>query len=209
MDSTRLRKAFKYPADENDENSHDEMDEEEQEHLLQNLQESEMSTNAIYTIAFTSLPLVVIVPFLWYLFRSTARSTVLLCLLSITSLASSSYMMYMVPVSTPLGSLSAPSRTTPAGQQRASGISQSSFLITSAGSPINQFLPWLNALIGVLLFLASWAYRSRSDVPEGLWLFLLLPGLIFGMVVIARRSMAEVESGLGQLRGMRYGYKGA
>ncbi|EXJ58624.1 hypothetical protein A1O7_06051 [Cladophialophora yegresii CBS 114405] len=205
MDSTRLRKAFKYPPDDDGDGSQEAMDEEEQEHLLQNLQASETSTNEIYTTVFTCLPLVIVLPFLWYLFRSTSGTMVLLCLLGITSLVSSAYIMYMVPVSTTLGSLS---NLTRIARRDYSG-SRTSFLLTSDQSPINQYLPYLNAFICALLFLASWGYLSRSDVPEGLWLFLLLPGLIFGMVFMAKRSMAEIETGLSELRGMRYQYKGA
>ncbi|OCT51611.1 hypothetical protein CLCR_09062 [Cladophialophora carrionii] len=210
MDSTRLRKAFKYPSDDDGDGSQEAMDEEEQEHLLQNLQASETSTNEIYTTVFTCLPLVILMPFLWYLSRSTSGTMVLLCLLGITSLISSAYIMYMVPVSTPLGSLSNLPRIASSAQQRRNySSSQTSFLLTSDQSPINQYLPYLNAFICALLFLASWGYWSRSDVPEGLWLFLLLPGVVFGMVFMAKRSMAEIETGLSELRGMRYQYKGA
>jgi hypothetical protein len=169
-----------------------------------------MSTNAIYRMLFTGLPLVVILPFLWYLGRSTTRSMALLCLLGITSLVSSAYIMYMVPVGAPPGSLSVlPSRTASSFQQRRDHhVSQPSLLLTSDESPINQYLPYLNLFISVLLLLASWAYRSR-DAPEGFWLFLLLPGLIFGMVFVARRSISDIQTGLGKLRGMRYEYKGA
>ncbi|EXJ68308.1 uncharacterized protein A1O5_08923 [Cladophialophora psammophila CBS 110553] len=210
--TTRLRKTFKYPSEDDGNMSHEEMDEEEQEHLLQNLQASETSTNAIYTMLFTGLPLIVTLPFMWYLSISTSRAMAFLCLLSITSLISSAYIMYMIPTSTPLGSLSVPPRTTPITRQRqahGTGLSQSAFLFASAESPIDQYLPYLNAFIGVLLFIASMGYRSRNDVPEGLWLFLLLPGLIFGMVFITRRSMSEVHAGLAELQGLRYDYRGA
>ena len=76
-------------------------------------------------------------------------------------------------------------------------------------SPINQYLPYLNAFISALLLLASWGYCSRTDVPEGLWLFLLLPGVIFGMVFMARSSISEIQVGLSELQGMKYEYKGA
>ncbi|KIW31901.1 uncharacterized protein PV07_03489 [Cladophialophora immunda] len=212
MSTARLRKTFKYPSEDDEDMSHEEMDEEEQEHLLQNLQASEISTNAIYTMVFTGLPLIVTLPFMWYLSMSTSRAMAFLCLLSITSLASSAYIMYMIPTSTPLGSLSATTRTAPPTRQRqtyGTGISQTGFLLTSAESPINQYLPYLNAFIGALLFIASMGYRSRTDVPEGLWLFLLLPGLIFGMVFITRRSMSDVHAGLAELDGLRYEYRGA
>ncbi|KIX94433.1 uncharacterized protein Z520_09819 [Fonsecaea multimorphosa CBS 102226] len=214
MSTARLRKTFKYPSEDDEDMSHEEMDEEEQEHLLQNLQASETSTNAIYTMVFTGLPLVVTLPFMWYLSRSTSRAMAFLCLLSITSLASSAYIMYMIPTSTPIGSLSSgPTRTTSSTtrqrQAHGTGVSQGAFLLTSSESPINQYLPYLNAFIDALLFIASMGYRSRHDVPEGLWLFLLLPGLIFAMVFITRRSMSEVHAGLAELEGLRYEYRGA
>ncbi|OAG43767.1 hypothetical protein AYO21_01994 [Fonsecaea monophora] len=213
MSAARLRKTFKYPSEDDADMSHEEMDEEEQENLLQNLQASETSTNAIYTVMFTALPLVVTLPFMMYLTMSTSRAMAFLCLLSITSLASSAYIMYMVPTSTPLGSLSTSSRSSPtATRQRhvhGTGIPQTGFLLSSADSPINQYLPYLNAFIDVLLVIASMGYRSRSDVPEGLWLLLLLPGLIFGMVFLTRKSMSEVNAGLAELEGLRYDYRGA
>ena len=82
-------------------------------------------------------------------------------------------------------------------------------LMVEEESPINRYLPYLNAVIDALLLLASLAYCSRTDVPEGLWLFLLLPGVIFGMVFMARASMSEIQTGLSELQGMRYEYKGA
>ncbi|KAJ9607007.1 hypothetical protein H2200_009018 [Cladophialophora chaetospira] len=210
MDSTRLRKAFKYPTDDDGTGSHEDMDEEEQEQVLESMQASETSSNAIYTLLFTGLPLVVILPFIRYLFLSTSSSMALLCLLSITSLVSSAYMMYMIPLGTPLGSLSKVLRPTPsAQQQRDHAFSRTSFLLTSDESPINQYLPYLNAFISVLLFLASWAYRSRTGAPAGFWVVLLFPGINFIMVFMTKRSMAEVQTGLSELRGMRYEYKGA
>ena len=161
-------------------------------------------------LLFTGLPLVVILPFIWYLFLSTTRSMALLCLVSITSLISSAYIMYMIPLGTPLGPLSELPRTKSSAQQRRDhGLSQTSFLLTSDESPINQYLPYMNAFISALLFLSSWAYRSRNGAPDGFWVFLSFPGVIFVMVFLARRSMGEIQNGLSELRGMRYGYKGA
>jgi hypothetical protein len=114
--------------------------------------------------------------------------------------------MFFIPVKTQMGSLSRASRIfTDQGRHDARSL----FSFSSDDTPVNQYLPWLNVFISALLFLAAWAYRNRSDVPEGLWLFLLLPGVIFGMVFVARRSMAEIETGLADLKGLRYGYKGA
>ena len=177
----------------------------EQEHLLTRLRASESSTNAQYTLIFTALPLVVTLPFLWYLTLSTSKSMALLCLLSITSLASSSYIMFFVPVSTST-SPSVAERSAPPNSR--AEAARRKFALSDQ-SPINQYLPYLNASIDALLFLASMAYRRRTNVPEGLWLFLLLPGVMFAMVFMARRSINEISRGLDELQGLRYEYKGA
>ncbi|KAL6251271.1 hypothetical protein RBB50_001479 [Rhinocladiella similis] len=219
MNATRLRKAFKYPSDDDGTDaSHDEMDEQEQESLLTRLRASESSTNAQYTLIFTALPLIVTLPFLWYLFLATSRIMALLCLLSITSLGSSAYIMSFMPVSSTSSSPGSASGRRPPppsvvfGPASSSGRdSSSSFFATSPDDgPVKQYLPYMNAAISViLLLLAAMGYRARTDVPEGLWLFLVLPAVIFGMVVMARRSIGEIQTGLRELQGMKYDYKGA
>jgi hypothetical protein len=177
----------------------------EQEQLLTKLRKSESSTNSFYTAIFTGLPCVVTLPFLWYLSLSTTRPMALLCLLSITSLASSAYVMYFVPVSHTAGASSSSASSSVAR------TAQRPVLPVAGGeeSPVNQYLPYLNAFICALLLLASWGYSSRTDVPEGLWLFLLLPAVVCGMVFVARRSIGDIQAGLGELQGLKYDYKGA
>lgn len=72
-----------------------------------------------------------------------------------------------------------------------------------------MYLPYLNGAISGLLLLASWSLKRRPDSQEGLWVFLLLPAIMFVMVMIVRKSMADVEAGITQLDGMKYNYKGA
>jgi hypothetical protein len=72
-----------------------------------------------------------------------------------------------------------------------------------------MYLPYLNGSISGLLLLASWSLKRRPDSQEGLWAFLLLPAIMFVMVMIVRKSMADVEAGITQLDGMKYNYKGA
>ena len=72
-----------------------------------------------------------------------------------------------------------------------------------------MYLPYLNGAISGLLLLASWSLKRRPDSQEGLWVFLLLPAIMFAMVMIVRKSVADVEAGITQLDGMKYNYKGA
>lgn len=75
--------------------------------------------------------------------------------------------------------------------------------------PVEKYLPYLNGGISGLLLLASWSLKRRPDSQEGLWVFLVLPAAMFGMIMVARKSMADVEVGITQLNGMKYDYKGA
>jgi hypothetical protein len=72
-----------------------------------------------------------------------------------------------------------------------------------------MYLPYLNGAISGLLLLASWSLKRRPDSQEGLWVFLLLPAIMFAMVMVVRKSVADVEAGITQLDGMKYNYKGA
>ncbi|KAJ9497911.1 hypothetical protein LTR99_002915 [Exophiala xenobiotica] len=217
MDTTRVRKAFKYPSDDDGTDvSHDELDEQdtlfittEQENLLTKLRASESSTNAQYTLIFTVLPLIVSLPFFWYLSISTTRTMALLCLLSITSLGASAYIMHFVPIPGSSSSSSRSGRRPPPSSVFGTGTRSGQRLMVLDETPINHYLPYLSGSISALLLLAAWGYQSRTDVPEGLWLFLLLPAVIFGMVFMARRSIIEIQTGLTELQGMRYEYKGA
>lgn len=212
MDSTRLRNTFKYPSESEDSDaSRDELDEEgnthadirsstehsstdhhspEQESLISNLRTSEAEQNAQYNLIFSILPLTVVLPFLLYLPSCSPRSA-LFCLLAITSLCSTSFTMRYLPMDSP----------------RARGRTRR-FNIEIDG-PVEVCLPYLNGGISGLLLLASWSLKRRPDSQEGFWVFLLLPAIIFAMIMIARKSMADVQSGITQLDGMKYRYKGA
>lgn len=72
-----------------------------------------------------------------------------------------------------------------------------------------MYLPYLDGAISGLLLLASWSLKRRPDSQEGLWVFLLLPAIMFAMVMVVRKSVADVEAGITQLDGMKYNYKGA
>ena len=74
---------------------------------------------------------------------------------------------------------------------------------------MQTLLPWLNLAITILLLVTSWAVKGRVSAPEPLWLFLLLPAVMLGAITVARKSMTDVQVGIGELEGKRYDYKGA
>jgi hypothetical protein len=196
MDSTRLRQTFKYPTDDSASDSHDELDEQSQDHLITSLKAAETASNETYTLIFSILPLAVTPVFIYFLVApSTLRSLPLLCLLALTSLLASAYTMRFIPLH--------PS-TSPGHIQLARPA-----LFVDADSPIQTLLPWLNLAIAVLLLPSSYAVKGRASAPGALWLFLLLPAVMLGVVSFARKSMKDVLMGIAELEGKRYGYKGA
>ena len=75
--------------------------------------------------------------------------------------------------------------------------------------PVELYLPYLNGGVSALLLLASWSLKRRSDSQEVLWVFLLLPAITFTMVMITRKSMADVKAGIAKLDDMKYNFRGA
>lgn len=75
--------------------------------------------------------------------------------------------------------------------------------------PLGRTLPFLNMGICFLLCVAGFGLRNRKDVPGGFWAFLFLPAVVLGVVGVVRRSMRDVQEGIGELEKRRYGYKGA
>jgi glucan phosphoethanolaminetransferase (alkaline phosphatase superfamily) len=207
MDAARLRKTFKYPEETSD-SERDELDEQgrihrpihdmiktdihwaEQEKLISTLRTKEAEQNALYNLIFSILPLTVVVPFLVYLFAGRPKVS-LLCLLAITSLLSTAYTMRFVPVN---------------GESTTKRFSPR---ITELDGPIEKYFAYLNGAIAGLLLLAAWSLRRQSDSPEGLWVFLLLPAVMLVMIMVARKSMSDVEASIVELDGMKYEYKGA
>ena len=94
-------------------------------------------------------------------------------------------------------------------RQQAAGGGSSGFFGDGPDSPLTVYLPYLNAFLAVLLVVLAGGFRGKSGVPEGLWAFFLLPAVTFGMVLVVRSSISDVQKGLAELQGMRYDYKGA
>ena len=85
MASTRLRKAFHYPSEEDDADSPDELDEEHQEALIETLQTQDAQKNALYRTLFLAIPLLSTLFFLYtFISANTARKR-LVSILAISS----------------------------------------------------------------------------------------------------------------------------
>lgn len=80
-----------------------------------------------------------------------------------------------------------------------------------ADGPLLQTLPILNAVMCGLLVLAGWIMKGQASrgVPEYMWMYFILPAVMWGMTTIARRSIVDEQKELRELKGLKYGYKGA
>ncbi len=203
----RLRHTFKYPSSESSPSpSRDELDEEEQESLLSTLSTSATRHDCTYRLIFTALPLLATLPFLYQMTVNPSRSTALPTVLALTSLGITAYSMGSVRLDEAMGK--AGKRPSTIFARPDSGASASA--LAQAGGPLMVYLPWLNAAIALLLLLLSFLLSNRTDrVSQGFWVLLLLPAVMLGVVTVVRGSMVEIQSGLGELRGLRYEYKGA
>lgn len=234
MDTTRIRKTFKYPTeDDASQDSRDELDEEEQEQLISSLQSQSQSSNTLYMIIFTLLPVLISPLYIYYLLFVRATTLKLLNLLALTSLLASSFtMLFMTTVGVQETASAARTRLDKRQRQTARQTFSSnansnnslSGIVTrvldrvddirldlDVDGPLLKTLPILNGIICGLLCLSGWILKGkyRNSTSEMMWLYLLLPAAMFGMTTVARKTIADETKGLNELRGMKYTYKGA
>ncbi|TVY48386.1 hypothetical protein LOCC1_G000932 [Lachnellula occidentalis] len=202
LTTSRLRKTFRYPTDTSDTDSLPEvMDEEEQENLIKNLTKQNTSLNIQYTRILLALPLVCILPYLSALF---AQPTTLLSILSISSLLSTAWMVFVLPSGeTGISSLDKLNNT-PAILSDG-GVENPKRVMDSEG-PMRQYLPYLNVGLCLLLGVLGKQMRERGD---GMWWVLSwLPAAVYVIVLCGKFVMGGVDPGM-ELEGLRYEFRGA
>lgn len=166
----------------------------EQETLISTLRTRDQSTNTLYKTAFLALPLLSTLVYLPLIFTSSTSASTsshpfLLSLLSITSLLSTAYTLHFIPLTTPDTKGKTP------------------LYRLEPGSPVTTYLPYLNGGLSALLTLIALLAWRRERVEEA-WRG-VLPGVVFAVVMFARREMGVVSREVGGLERLRYGYKGA
>jgi hypothetical protein len=172
----------------------------EQENLIRTLEQENTTRNKQFATALLVLPLLSIVPYIPILFDG---HTTLLSILSITSLLSTAYLLYVLPPGQTaisyLDNLNASSFINDPSRR------QFSQTLGLDEGPIRQYLPYLNfGLSGFLVLL--WLVVSRKIE---LWAgFGWLPVGVYGVVLLAKWMMGSVDPE-GELGGLRYGFKGA
>ncbi|KAI1820967.1 hypothetical protein F4861DRAFT_545063 [Xylaria intraflava] len=211
--TNRLRRTFAYPSDttptpsrnHEDEDDGPALDEQEQEALIQSLAQQNAKRNAQFRRALLTIPALYAIPYLTVLFgaltsgreRRRAVAEMWIAVLSLSSLASTAWMLWSLPPGTTgiqaLDEWAAPSQhNRPRSWPR-------------HRSPLARYLPLLNAALCALLLLAGFAWQSRrlGDV-----LLAALPGALYAVVLGAKILMGGTDPER-ELGALRYGYKGA
>jgi len=170
----------------------------EQENLIRTMQQQTIAQNKIYNNVFLVLPLVCVLPYLSTLFQP---QTSLLSLLSITSLLSTAFLVYILPPGTTsilfLDTLNSP--FTP-GSHSGAGL-----VHHQPQGPIETYLPYLNIVLSMMLGLLGMVTRGKEELWMG---FAWLPGAVYAVVVGGKWVMGSVNPEV-ELAGLRYGFKGA
>lgn len=228
--TARLRRTFAYPTDESTaSDSPEALDEDEQETLIATLATQNETRNAQFRYLLFALPTLSSIPYLISLVTLHHPQSALLAL---TSLASTSWLLYCLPPAETgipyLDKLGQPSarpavrsgilsdqeddddatalrRSRTSRRRRASSFSVAAHAVFHR-TPLEQWLPYLNlGLCGVLFVIG--VLKSAKNGGGSLVLD-LLPGVVYAVVLAAKMVMGEVDPE-GELGGLRYEYKGA
>ena len=206
MATSRLRKAFRYPSEEDEDPSL--MDEEQQDKLIEDLQQQDADKTTLYNNIFQGVPLSAALFFLHtFVLANTSRQR-LIALLAISSLLCTSYALRFMPIR-------APDKKGKKAVYRAE----------AEHTPVEKYLLSLNAALAGLLLIsatASWRRDAREDawreaLPASMHPHLrsTLPldrpahcfEVVFALSMFVRQQLTPVD--FEELQRARYELKGA
>ncbi|MCJ1355128.1 MAG: hypothetical protein MMC33_005119 [Icmadophila ericetorum] len=192
MATTRLRKAFKYPTedDNNEEDTAIALDEEEQEKLIQKLRAEDEEQNDEWTRRFFSVPMGSMMTYIPALLFFTNRPAQLLSVCCVTSLICTAYILFI-----------------PNTKSRPTSYTDRTKWEKPELSPLQKYLPWLNAVLAGVLACYALPVKWKNETHDGFWLLCALPALVLGVIIVAKRMIISVS--LDDLEELKYPYKGA
>ncbi|KAK5697230.1 hypothetical protein LTR97_007365 [Elasticomyces elasticus] len=187
MATARLRRAVKYPSDDDDEP--DELDEEHQEKLIADLKATDAQRNELYLMLFLALQLAGALYFAYaFVVRSRNAQQRLLALLSLSSTLCTAYILHYMRIEAP----------------RRKGKT-AVYKLNAAKGPVEEYLAYLNMALAAMLLLAatlSWRRSLYEDAARQ-----ALPAILFGSAMFVRQQVAPLD--MEELQKAKYNYKGA
>ncbi|PGG97976.1 hypothetical protein AJ79_09031 [Helicocarpus griseus UAMH5409] len=197
MASVKLRRTFRYPDSDSENETREELDEEEQEAMIQKLLRQDEKRNHQYTLIFTAIPLVSTLLYLpSIIFLASTGPQRICCLLSITSLLSTAYIMKYLRLERPDRKGKRPMRDIGAEQQAG-----------PLGALLERYIGPVNISICSILAITAYVGNGTNRLEDMFWILCLVPGVVFFLVWVCRKIMISVD--VKELEGLRYEYKGA
>ncbi|WPH01006.1 Hypothetical protein R9X50_00384000 [Acrodontium crateriforme] len=187
MASSRLRKAFKYP-DEDDDALSDELDEEHQEQLINSLQVEDAQKSSLYRNIFLVVPLTGALFFVYTFVEASSARQRLIALLSFTTMLCTAYILQFMPLQPPERKGKTPL-----------------YKLDAAKGPVNKYFVYLVASLAGLLLLAA-GVSWRKGAHEAAWRE-TLPAIVLGLTIVARQFLAPLN--MDELQQAQFNYKGA
>ncbi|KAG5984413.1 hypothetical protein E4U55_004875 [Claviceps digitariae] len=211
----RLRRTFRYP---DDSSLPENLDEQEQESLIADLSAQNALQNHHLARLLLALPLATTILYLPLLFRTPREA--ITALLSLTSLLSTTYLLYALPPETtglqPLDAWITRGRVPHAAGSAAAGVMERQARRLQRGlgcerAPLEMYLPYLNGVLAVVLALMGLVTeRAAGGGGEGGFAWIVrgnLPGIVYGVVLLAKVVMGGVDPER-ELSPLKYEYRG-
>ncbi|KAF2117553.1 hypothetical protein BDV96DRAFT_611310 [Lophiotrema nucula] len=219
MATTRLRKTFQYPTDDEDAEMEEGMDEQDQEELISKLSTRDTSSTNLYTQLLLILPLS---PVLLYIPQIFDVSLSVPSILAIASLLASAYTLYFLPLPPVTGSTTSDSSAiSPSKKGKSTGRGSYGYRVPAQPTTSEEPLPYLTEdtsalvrkyLVGVngaiCAILALYELTQGRSWSEGMMVGGgYVPVFVLAVIMWARRELRVVD--LGELERLRYRSKGA
>jgi len=164
--AARLRKTFvSHPSDTSSSESLVDLDEEQQERMIASLAAADAQKTKNYKLAFVSLPVLSTILYIPRLLRPSSGTELLLAVMAMTSLASSAWILWVVPL---------PGEEEKESEVRVPGLGA----IKRDGrvvGPVRKYIGYLNLVLCGVLALAGERVMEGKERPDEL-VWWMLPG---------------------------------
>ncbi|KAF2100802.1 hypothetical protein NA57DRAFT_74398 [Rhizodiscina lignyota] len=197
MATTRGRKAFRYPNEDETEPA-DGIDEEEQEKVISSFRTQDAAQTEFYLKIFLALPISTVLLYLPSLLRPSSSQRFLTTFFCISSLLFTAFVLWFYPLGV--------DPTSPPRRQTFSRRSINDWLLNLPASQ-QWYIFILNAVLCAVLALQSILAGRGGRKQEEVWPPGWLPGCVFALVMVARVQLKPVD--VEELEKLKYHYKGA
>ncbi|KAK8862929.1 hypothetical protein PGQ11_009164 [Apiospora arundinis] len=215
--AARLRRTFVHPDndDVNELLEQEALDEQEQEQLIESLAAQNRARNSQFRLFLLALPILSTVPYLISLVQPGKLNT-LVAMLALTSLGSTAWMLHALPPGETgipaldrwVKGISGQSGGGNVAKRRDSSSTSAMLGVMQRKSPLEVFMPYLNAGLCCVLILTGFVSKAHAPQQWGHVGLGNLPAVVYAVVLLAKMVMGSVDPEE-ELGALKYDYKGA